>query len=139
LIRLQEGIVCVINFQDGLDQQIYFSGIEFVSEYWDHTGISLATKSFLILSNPMSNANQIPPASFPMLVSTLGAQAMTALGQIENPLTKKKEVNLELAKHVIDTLEILSAKTKGNLSSEETAMLEAVTHELRMAYLAAKK
>ena len=83
--------------------------------------------------------DRIPPASFPILVSTLGAQAMTALGQIENPLTKKREVNLDLAKHVIDTLAILSEKTRGNLSAEEAAMLDAVTHELRMAYLAAKR
>jgi len=87
----------------------------------------------------MAGDSQIPPASFPMLVSTLGAQAMTALGQIENPLTKKREVHLDLAKHVIDTLDILKDKTKGNLTSDESAMLEAVAHELRMAYLAAKK
>jgi hypothetical protein len=85
------------------------------------------------------DSSKIPPASFPILVSTLGAQAMTALGQIENPLTKKREVNLDLAKHVIDTLDILAEKTKGNLTGEEAAMLQAVAHELRMAYLAAKK
>lgn len=82
---------------------------------------------------------QIPPASFPFLVTQLGAQAMTALGQLENPLSKKKEVNLDLAKHMIDTLDILAEKTKGNLSEQEKGMLEAITHELRMVYLAAKK
>lgn len=84
-------------------------------------------------------SQKIPPASFPMLVTTLAAQAATALGQMENPLTKKKEVNLDLAKHMIDTIDILVAKTKGNLTSEEDAMLTAVLHELRMSYLAAGK
>ncbi len=88
----------------------------------------------------MSSANQpIPPASFPFLVQSLAAQTMTALGQIENPMTKKKEVQPEIAKHLIDTLAVLSEKTKGNLTSEESGMLEAVTHELRMVFLSVSK
>ncbi|MBU3958984.1 MAG: DUF1844 domain-containing protein, partial [Candidatus Omnitrophica bacterium] len=36
---------------------------------------------------------------------------------------------------IIDTLEMLQQKTKGNLTSEETKLLENVLYELRMQYV----
>ena len=62
-----------------------------------------------------------------------------ALGMAPNPMTNKTEVQPELGKHAIDTLGILQAKTKGNLTGEEAQLLEAVLHQLRMAYLQVKK
>jgi hypothetical protein len=85
-------------------------------------------------------ANQkLPPPSFGLLVASFAAQASVALGQIPNPMTDKSEVNLELAKHAIDTLAILEEKTKGNLTAEEAGMLEGVLHQMRMSYLEASK
>lgn len=86
----------------------------------------------------MANPQEVPPASFPMLVSMLATQASLALGHLENPVTKKKEKNLDFAKHLIDTLEMLEAKTKGNLTTEESSVLTAVLTELRFAFVAAK-
>ena len=80
---------------------------------------------------------KLPPPSFQLLVATFGSQAMVALGQVPNPLDGKTEVRLDLAKHAIDTLAILQEKTQGNLAADETAMLEGVLHQLRLAYLAA--
>jgi len=88
---------------------------------------------------PDFDPKKIPPASFSFLVSTLGAQAAVALGMAPNPLTNKTEVQPELGKHAIDTLGILEEKTKGNLTGEESQLLEAVLHQLRMAYLQIKK
>jgi hypothetical protein len=82
-------------------------------------------------------AEKLPPPSFSLLVATLGSQAMVALGQVPSPLDGKTEVQPELAKHAIDTLAILEQKTKGNLTPEETALLEGALHQLRMAYLSA--
>ena len=79
---------------------------------------------------------KLPPPSFALLVATFGSQAMVALGQAPNPLDGKTEVRLDLAKHAIDMLAILEQKTKGNLAADETAMLEGVLHQLRMAYVA---
>lgn len=62
---------------------------------------------------------------------------MIALGQAPNPLDGKTEVRLDLAKHAIDMLVIVEQKTKGNLVTEEAAILEAVLHQLRMAYVEA--
>jgi hypothetical protein len=85
-------------------------------------------------------ANQkLPPPSFALIVASFAAQASIALGQVPNPMTNKTEVNLDLAKHAIDTLAILEQKTKGNLAADEAAMLEGVLHQMRMAYLEAQK
>lgn len=86
-----------------------------------------------------ANPPPVPPASFAILVSTLATQAMLSMGKAPNPVTNKTEVNVELAKHFIDTLGVLETKTKGNLTTEEAGMLEAVLHELRMAFVSVKK
>lgn len=85
---------------------------------------------------PSSSAGQLPPASLPMLYSSLATQAMVHLGQIPNPVTGKAEVQLEGAKHVIDMLQMLEEKTEGNRTPEETTMLTNLLHELRMAFVA---
>jgi hypothetical protein len=82
-----------------------------------------------------TSKQQIPPASFTILVSTIATQASVALGLIPDPRTNKPEVNLDLAKHFIDTLALLDGKTKGNLSSEESQLLGAATSQLQMAYV----
>jgi len=82
---------------------------------------------------------KLPPPSFALIVASFAAQASVALGQMPNPMTNKQEVNLELAKHAIDTLAILEQKTKGNLAADETAMLEGVLHQMRLTYLEASK
>lgn len=78
----------------------------------------------------------LPPASFATLVMTLATQAMGALGQLQEPTEDGKvQVQLPVGKHLIDTLAVLEEKTKGNLSAEETTMLENVLNQLRMLYV----
>jgi hypothetical protein len=86
-----------------------------------------------------SDADVLPPASFPLLVTTIATQAMASLGQIPDPIDNQPRLQLDLAKHYIDTLDVLEAKTKGNLTHEEAAMLENVLHDLRMLYISIKK
>ncbi len=78
---------------------------------------------------------EIPPASFTVLVSTLATQAMLALGGMEDPRTKKRIVDLALAKHHIDMLGVLEEKTAGNLSDEEKKLLDNAMYEIRMHYV----
>jgi hypothetical protein len=85
----------------------------------------------------MASPQELPPPSFSFLVATNAAQIATLLGQTPNPLTGKTEVRLDMAKHFIDTLTILAEKTKGNLTADEEALLSAVLHQSRMAYVAA--
>ncbi|KAA5544393.1 DUF1844 domain-containing protein [Roseiconus nitratireducens] len=86
-----------------------------------------------------AGAPQLPPASLEMLISTFYSQAMMALGVMPNPSTGEKESDLMMAKHMIDTLEMLEAKTKGNTNDDESKMFDEVLHLLRMAYVGASK
>jgi hypothetical protein len=78
----------------------------------------------------------LPPPTLAFLVTTLGTQAMVALGEVPNPLTGKLERLPNQAKHFIDTLAMLEEKTAGNRTPEESALLSALLHQLRMAYVA---
>ena len=82
---------------------------------------------------------QLPEPSLPFLFTTLATEAMVSLGAIENPLTGKQELNLPHAKHFIDTLQLLEAKTEGNRTPEETSLLKGLLHQLRMDYVQAKR
>ncbi|MCM8797188.1 MAG: DUF1844 domain-containing protein [Candidatus Omnitrophica bacterium] len=77
-----------------------------------------------------------PEPDFNFFVTTLAIQASISLGQVPNPATNKTEEDLNQAKFIIDTLGMLKEKTKGNLSSEETNLLENLLYELRMQYIA---
>jgi len=59
------------------------------------------------------------------------------LGQIPNPLSGEKEINLRAAKSVIDSLEMLEGKTRGNLTATEEKLLSMALTNLRPLYLAA--
>ena len=61
--------------------------------------------------------------------------AMMAMGKIKNPVTDKIERNLEHAKVYIDTLDMLLAKTKGNLSDYEEKFLAETLKELKLNYV----
>jgi len=78
---------------------------------------------------------EMPPASFATLVSSLVTQILFALGGMEDPQTKKRYVDLDLAKHHIDTLAILEEKTRGNLTEEEKKILDNALYEVRMQYV----
>jgi len=82
---------------------------------------------------------QLPPPSFAMLVSSMAAQAMVALGQLPDPVSGEAGVRPNLARYSIDTLEMLEKKTRGNLDDAEQRMLEDILHQLRMAFVAVKQ
>ena len=73
---------------------------------------------------------------FKFFITTLTLQASIALGHMANPATGKTEADPTQAKFLIDTLGMLQEKTKGNLTQEETDLLENLLYELRVAYLA---
>lgn len=84
-------------------------------------------------------AGPLPPPTLELLVSSLGMQAMISMGLMPNPMTGKPEVELDQAKHLIDTIAMLEEKTEGNRTPQETAILNNLLHELRMGYLAVRQ
>lgn len=81
------------------------------------------------------DGDEIPEASFPLLVNTLAMQAISALGQMPDPQTGEAMIHKPLAQHMIDLLAVLEEKTKGNLDKDESGMLTQVLTQLRMVYV----
>lgn len=75
------------------------------------------------------------PGSFVNFAMTIASNAASSLGMMENPVTRKREVDLELAKHWIDILGMLEQKTRGNLIAEEEQILEGLLADLRLQYV----
>jgi len=81
----------------------------------------------------------LPPVAFSTLVAMFSTQAMVALGVIPHPVSGKPESQPELARHFIDLLGVVDAKTQGNLDPSERALLDNTLHELRMAFVELSK
>src|SRR5262249_15712898 len=75
------------------------------------------------------------PVSFSTFILGLSTQALLHLGDIESPVSGQVERDLGAARHVIDILGILEAKTKNNLEQADERLREAVVYDLRMRYV----
>jgi hypothetical protein len=64
-------------------------------------------------------------------------QAALFLGRIPNPQTGKSEPNLDVARMLIDQLEMIREKTRGNLGHEETEILASILSDLQLGYVQA--
>ena len=80
-------------------------------------------------------SHSMPEPDFNFFLTTLAMQAWIGLGTIPNPVTQKTEENIDQSKFIIDTIEMLQGKTKGNLQKEEQELLEHILYELRLAYV----
>ena len=77
----------------------------------------------------------LPPASFMTLIESLVIQIMYALGTLQETSDSQPPINLDLAKHHIDTLQVIQDKTKNNLTEEESKALSVRLHQVRMQYV----
>lgn len=78
---------------------------------------------------------EMPPASLEMLVTTLATESLMALGQIPHPQSGQPIFEPVQAKYLIDTIDVLREKTKGNTTPQEAQLMEEILHQLRMVYL----
>jgi len=83
-------------------------------------------------------AAQLPEVDFSTFIFSLNSATLVHLGIIEDPASGQKAKNLPLAKQTIDILGLLERKTRGNLSSDEEAMLRSILYDLRMIYIREK-
>ena len=84
-------------------------------------------------SDPQKSAQNT--ALFVQCVTMYAQQAMIAMGKLMNPVTNKAEKNLEAARFFIDMLEMLEAKTKGNISREEERLLQSSLGSVRLTFV----
>lgn len=82
-----------------------------------------------------AKAGQMPEANFQVFLAGLYTQTLMALGQVENPVTGEKRRSMPEAQYLIDTIEMLRDKTKGNLEQQESTYLENLLYDLQMRYI----
>ena len=81
----------------------------------------------------------MPEVNFVSFVLSLNTTALFHLGELTHPESGEKVVDLELAKHTIDTLSMLAEKTRGNLNGQENELMTKVLYELKMRFVKVKE
>jgi len=72
---------------------------------------------------------------FVQMVMQLSNMAMMLLGQVPDPQSGQTIRDLEAARLFIDQLEALEAKTRGNLTKEEGALLKQTLMALHLSFV----
>jgi len=93
-------------------------------------------------AEPAKTPATVPPAeaakrspAFENLVRMLGSNAAMVLGAYADPRTGQPVIDPEAARELIDMLDALHEKTKGNLAPEEDTLLLDLLGKLKMTYL----
>jgi len=81
----------------------------------------------------------MPEVTFPAFVMSLNTSALYHLGEIADPATGKRLLDLDLAKHAIDTLVLMQNKTKGNLTKDEEELLKNILYDIKIRFVKAVK
>lgn len=114
----------------------------------EHESAPSAAKSASPAKGPVpvpdrtSGTADIPAAELPKrspvfenLVRSLGQNAALLLGGYADPRTGQPVVDMEGAREMIDMLDALRDKTRGNLAPEEDTLLLDVLGNLKLAYM----
>lgn len=79
----------------------------------------------------------MPDVTFTTFFMALNSSALFHLGELPDPLTGQQQQDMLLAKHTIDTMSMLQAKTCGNLTDEEMELVENSLYDLKMRFVKA--
>jgi uncharacterized protein DUF1844 len=85
------------------------------------------------IAPPAEAPARIP--AFENLVRMLGSNAAMVLGAYADPRTGQPMIDPDAARELIDMLDALREKTRGNLSPEEDGLLLDLLGKLKMTYL----
>jgi hypothetical protein len=99
---------------------------------------SHATEKREIAPVPEANTPKKSEA-FENLVRMIGSNAAMVLGAYADPRTGQPVLDPDAARELIDMLDALHEKTKGNLAPEEDSMLLDLLGKLKMTYLEINK
>ncbi len=80
-----------------------------------------------------------PSRSFQMLVDFLARNAAVLLGGYADPRTGEALLDLDGARELIDMLDVLREKTRGNLAPEDDRLLLEVLGSLKLSFLEMSK
>ena len=79
----------------------------------------------------------MPDVTFTSFFMALNSSALYHLGELADPITSERKKDMLLAKHTIDTMSMLQAKTSGNLTKEELELVENSIYDLKMRFVKA--
>ncbi len=79
------------------------------------------------------------PINFSAFILGLASSTLIHLGAAPHPDTGAVSIELTLAKQSLSLLEMLRAKTKGNLDAEEEKLFANLLTELRLRFVDATK
>ncbi len=88
---------------------------------------------------PVEKPAPVRSPYFDLLVRSLANQAAMLLSGMEDPATGQTMVDIEGAREVIDMLDVLREKTRGNLAPEEDRMLAELLGSLKFSFLEMSK
>lgn len=77
--------------------------------------------------------------NFQLLIDLLARNAAALLGGIPDPATGQAYLDIEGAREMIDMLDTLREKTRGNLAPEEDRLLSEVLGSLKLSYMEVSK
>ena len=77
----------------------------------------------------------LPKVDFIFYVLSLSSSVLMHLGEVPEPDSGQKKVDLDMARHTIDVLAMLEEKTRGNLTAQEEQLLKDVLFEVRMKFV----
>jgi hypothetical protein len=89
---------------------------------------------------PLDSADSIAPSrSFQMLVDFLTRNAAAMLGGMADPRTGQPFLDLEGAREMIDMLDVLREKTRGNVAKTDEDLLIEVVGSLKLTFMEVSK
>jgi hypothetical protein len=92
------------------------------------------------LAGAEAPAEDIPPSrSFQMLIDFLTRNAAAMLGGMADPRTGQPFVDIEGAREMIDMLDVLREKTRGNLAKADDDLLVEVLGSLKLTFMEISK
>jgi hypothetical protein len=111
----------------------------------EHEAAPAATNTGKIAPGPDADKPAPPPVApidspkrspvFENLIRSLGQNAALLLGGYADPRTGQPVLDLEGAREMIDMLDALREKTRGNLAPEEDSLLLDVLGNLKLAFM----
>lgn len=79
-------------------------------------------------------------AAFANLVIMLASAAAVHFGDLADAVSGERQpLNLEGAAQMVELLEMLEEKTRGNLNDPEARLLQQVLYEIRLRFVSAEK
>lgn len=87
------------------------------------------------MSDETLKPEELHKAMFVNLVMMLATSAMQAMGRMPDQREGKTAINIEMARHSIDMLVMLEAKTRNNLDPDEQRLIKETLSAMQLAFV----